>query len=141
MQQLREKCKALNAENKALKWEIISLKDQLNAVPAAAMTRETNGIATEVELIKTLAKKYTALFEPFSRICNDPNLLISPRPVSDWLLPERRFGTDLTARRNGWLAQLYDFLPEDLHSMVREYSEFDREVRSVLILLFFCSKI
>jgi uncharacterized membrane-anchored protein YhcB (DUF1043 family) len=31
------------------------------------MTRETNGIATEVELIKTLAKKYTALFEPFSR--------------------------------------------------------------------------
>ena len=141
MQLLREKCKSLNAENKALKREIIALKDQLNAAPAAAMIREKNGIATEMDLVKTLAKKYTALYEPFSRIYNDPNLFISPRPPSEWLLPERRFGTDLTARRNGWLAQLYDFLPEDLHSMVREYSEFDTEVRSVLVLVFFCPKI
>lgn len=127
MQILREKCKVLNTENKALKREIISLKEQLDA-PHATATREANGIAMEMELVKTLAKQYTALYEPFSRVYNDPNLFVLPRPSSECLLPERRFCTDLRAQHDGWLAQLYDFLPENLHLMVRNYSDFDKEV-------------
>jgi regulator of replication initiation timing len=123
-QLLRQKWKELNAENQRLKQEITSLKEELDDSPAAT----AHGIATELELVKTLAKKYTALYEPFSRIYNDPNLFVSPRPESKCLLPEERFCTDPTARRDGWLAQLYDFLPENLHSMVRGHSSFDIEV-------------
>jgi len=99
------------------------LKEQLEVSPA-----KTNSIATELELVKTLAKKYTALYEPFSRIYNDPNLFVLQWPDSKYLLPEERFCTNLTARRDGWLAQLYDFLPENLHSMVNGHSSFDIEV-------------
>jgi regulator of replication initiation timing len=126
-QLLRKKWKDLNAENRQLKAEIASLKEQLD-VSSAPKAHKTNTIATELELVKTLAKKYTALYEPFSRIYNDPNLFVSQRPESKCLLPEERFCTNLTARRDGWLAQLYDFLPESLHSMVRGHSNFDIEV-------------
>lgn len=122
---LRQKWKELNAENQRLKQEINSLKEQLDASPSG---KAHSGITTELELVKTLAKKYTALYEPFSRIYNDPNLFVSPRPESKCLLPEKRFCTNLAARRDGWLAQLYDFLPENLHSMVRGHSNFDIEV-------------
>jgi uncharacterized membrane-anchored protein YhcB (DUF1043 family) len=83
-QNLRQKWKELNAENRRLKQEIISLNEQLDASPAAP----SNGITTELELVKTLAKKYTALYEPFSKIYNDLNLFVSPRPESTCLLPE-----------------------------------------------------
>lgn len=125
-QLLRKKWKELNVENQRLKQEIISLKEQLDVSPAAT-AHKTNGITTELELVKTLAKKYTALYEPFSKIYIDPNLFVLPRPESKCLLPEERFCTNLTARRDGWLAQLYDFLPENLHSMVRGHSNFDIE--------------
>jgi hypothetical protein len=123
-QHLRQKWKDVNAENQRLKQEIAALKEQLDA----SGTHKKNSIATEFELVKTLAKKYTALYEPFSRIYNDPNLFVLPRPDSKCLLPEERFCTNLTARRDGWLAQLYGFLPENLHSMVRGHSNFDVEV-------------
>jgi regulator of replication initiation timing len=126
-QVLRQKWKDLNTENRRLKQEVTSLKEQLDA-SSAATDNKTNGIQTELELVKTLAKKYTALYEPFSKIYNDPNLFVSPRPDSKSLLPEIRFCTDVTASRNGWLAQLYDFLPENLHPMVRGHSNFDIEV-------------
>jgi regulator of replication initiation timing len=135
-QLLRRKWKELFTENQRLKQEIISLKEKLESV-SPATTDKTNGIATESELVKTLAKKYTALYEPFSRIYNDPNLFVSLRPESNCLLPEKRFGTNLTARRDGWLAQLYDFLPENLHSMVRGHTNFDIEVRKSRLLLIF----
>ena len=128
LQILRQKWKEVNSENRRLKQEIDSLKDQLE-VSSVATANKTNGIVTELELVKTLAKKYTALYEPFSRIYNDPNLFVTPRPESKCLLPENRFCTNVTARRDGWLAQLYDFLPETLHSMVRGHTNFDIEVR------------
>jgi hypothetical protein len=61
-------------------------------------------------------------------IYNDPNLFTTPQPSSDFLLPDQRFCTNKNAHHNGWLAQLYDFLPEHLHGMVRDYSEFEVEV-------------
>ena len=124
-QLLRHKWKELRVENQRLKHEITALKEQLDESAAAP---KMNSITTELELVKTLAKKYTALYEPFSKIYNDPNLFVLPRPDSKCLLPKERFCTNSRARRDGWLAQLYDFLPENLHSMVRGHSDFDIEV-------------
>lgn len=127
--ELREKFKASNTENKELKREIALLKESQSSAPSRK-PHQTTGIAADIEHSRTLAKLYTALYEPFSTIYNNPNLFTLPRPSSECLLPERRFCTSKTARQNGWLAQLYDFLPEHLHSMVRDYSEFEAEFRA-----------
>lgn len=121
--------------------EISILKDQLQALPASEGSKTDpknlkNSIKTDLDRVKTLAKKFTALCEPFSRIYNDPNLFALPRPSADCLQPKIRFSGDLVARRDGWLAYLYDEgLPEDLHPMVKGYSDFDAEVHSNTFLL------
>jgi len=124
--ELRERYRELNAEKKALKRELALLKASRSS-PSAAPPAAT-GIEADLKEVKTLAKKYTALYEPFSSIYNDPNLFMTPRPPSDCLAPERRFSRNKTARRDGWLAQLYAFLPEHLHGMVRNHSAFGTEV-------------
>lgn len=80
-----------------------------------------------MEVVKSLAKQFTALYEPFSRMYNDPNLFLSPRPSPDCLEYEVRFCTTLEARRNAWVAQLYVFVPEDYHSLIK-HSLFDKTV-------------
>jgi len=101
------------------------------SAPGPAVT----SITPDLKQVKTLAKCYTALWEPFSTIYNNLNLFSLPWPLAEALNPTLRFGTNKAACWDGWLAQLYSFLLPRFHSMVREHSGFDTEVSSVLMLV------
>ena len=114
-------------ENKSLKQELALLK----AVSSESTTPSPQtGIAVDLEHVKTLAEPYTALYKPFLTMYNDLNLFTTPQPLSTFLLPEQRFCTNKNVHCNSQLAQLYGFLLEHLHGMVRDYSEFEAEVSS-----------
>jgi hypothetical protein len=130
--ELREEVRSLMAENKALKREVTLLEKQIST--ESAPSSAVSGIAADLEQVKTLAKSYTALCEPFSSIFSDPNLFTSPCPPTGYLDPQLRFGTNQAAHRNGWLAQLYDFLPAHLHPMVCEHSDFETTVSTILTI-------
>jgi hypothetical protein len=118
-----------------LKQEIIELKEQLNALSTTTTTTCTTH-DTAMERVKTSTKIWTCFYKPFSRMYNDPNLFFSPKPSSEWLLPEKWFCTNhLMAQREWWLAELYDFLPVKLHPLVHQSSEFDAE--ACIISVFF----
>ena len=116
-----------------LKQEIIKLKEQLNTLSTTTTTTHPMHI-TVMKRVKTSAKIWTCFYKPFSCMYNDPNLFFGPKPSSEWLLSEKWFCTnDLMAQREGWLAELYEFLPVELHPLVCQSSEFDA-LRYILFL-------
>jgi hypothetical protein len=136
--ELCEQLKALSTKNKRLQHELDALKKVSSTGSQPAPGSTITGIAADLEQVRTLAKCFTALYEPFSTIYNDPNLFTLPCPSSEALEPTKRFSTTKVARRDGWLAELYDFLPQRLHPMVRGHSGFDTEVRGVAASQFTC---
>jgi hypothetical protein len=115
-----------------LKQDIIKLKEWLNTLSTTTTTTHPMH-DTLMERVKTSAKIWTCFYEPFSCMYNDLNLFFGPKPSSEWLLPKKRFCTnDLMAQREGWLAELYDFLPVELYPLVHQSSEFDAEVCIIL---------
>jgi hypothetical protein len=89
--------------------------DKLKKLPSAGSqpTPGVAGIAADLKQVKTFVKCFTALYEPFSTIYNDLNLLTLPCPSSEALDPVQRFGTDKIVHQDGWLAELYNFLHND----------------------------
>jgi hypothetical protein len=66
LNELCEECRTLTMENKSLQQELALLKGQWSA-PSTTPPPLT-GIAADIEYVKILAKRYTALYEPFSTI-------------------------------------------------------------------------